>query len=273
MARSGPSKRLNVILLPDIHTPAHDEQAIDAVCESLESQHVDALIFGGDVVDNELLGRFVDGKPGAIEGRRVKEDYATARAIVARIAAAARKVNKKCQVIFLKGNHETRTDTFYQKEPKFKGMFDIPTELRLAEQDIQYVECDDQGDVYRLEWQGGKVVGVVRGMNDTIDHPGITFTHGWFHGKHNAEAHATAFGWGDIYYVHVHTAQLFTINTYGRRKRQGATVGCLCLLNPPYTRKSPCTRWVHGFGQFTIDPARPHHYGFVIRRIIDGVVY
>lgn len=274
MARSGPSKPLTVIALPDIHVPVHDPVALLAACRSMKKIHIDFLILAGDFLDMELLGRFVDGKPGSIEGKRLKDDFEEGNKVLDQIVAAARSVNPRCRIVLLRGNHESRITNFYAKDPRFRGMFEMEEILNLEERKIHYVEADTEGDIFRLEWfPDGKVYGVTRTMNDKLERPGLTFTHGWYHGKHNAEAHASRFGHGDIFYGHVHTEQVFTIETYGPRKRRGVTFGTLSRLDLDYVRKAPCTRWVQAFLELTINPSRAHHYGMKIHRIIDGEVY
>lgn len=268
------TKLLRVVALPDIHVPVHDPAAIYAVCRWMKDKHIDFLIQAGDFLDMELLGRFVDGKPGNIEGKRLKYDLDEGNAMLDRLDAMAAHTNSKVQKVMLRGNHESRITNFYAKDPRFRGMFEMEEVLRLGERKWNYVEADTEGDIFRLEWfPGGKVYGCTRTMNDPLGRPGLTFTHGWYHGKHSAEAHALKFGHGDIFFGHVHTEQVFTIETYGPRKRRGVTFGTLSRLDLDYVRKAPCTRWVQGFLELTINPAEPYHYGMQIHRIIDGQVY
>lgn len=274
MARSGRSKPLRVVALPDIHVPVHDPKALFPVIRWLATQHIDTLIFAGDFLDMELLGRFVDGKPGAIEGKRLSEDFRIGRELFAEIVKAARTVNRRCRVVLLRGNHESRITNFWSKDPRFAGMFDVPEMLGLEELGVTYVEADTEGDVFRLEWfPNGRVFGCTRKMTDKIERPGLTFTHGWYHGKHSAEKHAACFGHGDIFFGHVHTEQVFTVETYGPVKRRGVTFGTLSRLDLDYVRKAPCTRWVHAFLDLTINQAVPNAYSMQIHRIVDGGVY
>lgn len=275
MGRSGPSDRpLTVFALPDVHVPIHSRVAVGAVKKWIAARHCDMLLQAGDFFDFELLGRFVDGRPGATEGKRLADDFREGTELWHEIVGASRAVNKKAQSILLQGNHEGRLAAFYDRDPRFRGMFDLPQLMGLADLGTTYVKANDEGDVFRIEWfPDGKVYGVTKTMNDEIVRPGITFTHGWYHGKHSAEKHAQCFGHGDIYFGHVHTEQVYTIETYGKQKRRGVTFGTLGDLDPGYARKAPCTKWVHAFLELTINPARPYHYAMQIHRVIDGVVY
>lgn len=218
-----------VLVLPDIHVPFHDVTAIDAVIEYAKDEHWDEFIQLGDFVDLDVVSRFVIGKPGAIEGRRLSDDYDMAGKLLDRLLSAVRKKNPSCKATLLEGNHEYRISRWLDSFPQLRGMLEVPMGLKLKERGVDWVEADSKGLVYR-----------VRQAN---------FIHGWYYNMHHAKKTLEQFDEGDIWYGHVHDMEESTKVAYGVRKRRGGSLGCLCALDLDYTQGRP-TKWQHGFGVF-----------------------
>lgn len=218
-----------VLVLPDIHVPFHDTAAIEAVIDYAKDERWDELIQLGDFVDLDVVSRFVIGKPGVIEGRRLSDDYEMGGRLLDRLLSAARKKNPDCKATLLEGNHEHRINRWLESYPQLRGMLEVPIGLKLKERGVNWVEADSKGEIYKVRE--------------------VAFAHGLYFNLHHAKKTLEEFDVGDIWYGHCHDQQEYTKSSYNNRKRRGGSLGCLCSLDLDYVQGRP-TRWQHGFGAF-----------------------
>lgn len=134
---------------------------------------------------------------------------------------------------------------FVEKYPMLEGLFNPTIELKLKERG--YVVYEDLNHIEKI----GRLV----------------FTHGMYHNKHFLAKHIDEFK-TNILIGHLHTPRMRLANSIAKELPIiGASVGCLCDLNPDYNRNRP-NKTCHGFavvyfydnGYFDID----------IKRIIKG---
>lgn len=264
---------------PDSHVPFHDPAAFDAAIAYTSTRFLSWLIFFGDFLDFDQCSRFTQGKAGLVEGRRINEDAAIARAQLERIAKAARKRNPDCKVIFIQGNHEKRLDALTDDLPALKGMLDLPSLLQFEKLGIEtYAKADSKGEIVRLEWTDGGIVVRIRNQGSPeseLERPSIAFAHGLYHSRHHAQQTIQRYGRGPIFVGHTHDQQTFTHERFGRAV-QGGSCGYMGKLHAPDTgigyihQGGRPHRWVQGISEWCLDPSRPGAFAFHFHRIIDG---
>lgn len=238
-------------------------------------------------MDLDAVSRFNSGKPGLSEGRRLKADFDLGKRLWRQICEAARAKNPKCETVMLEGNHEARLKTFLETAPALTGMLEIEEHLNLHETGTTYVPCDTEGLLFRLHWtpNGIKAQTVTPDTDpEDLAKPSIAFCHGLYHNKHHGFQTISRYGWGPIYYGHVHDAQRYQTERYGKLSFEAGSLGYLGRMWAPgtgvgYTKGRPM-RWSHGFASFLINPEvawdytcvqyRMRREGFVGR---DGVRY
>jgi len=240
------SKTLKVCILPDIHAPVHDQQAMSSVLAYMRSETWDEVVQLGDFVDVHAISEHNTGKPGAIP-HPLSYEYEVANSLLDKIVSAARSKNKACKITFLKGNHEFRADRFVEKHPELKGLVEPHIALRYNARKIDYVESYPRGDVY------------------SIGH--LHMHHGYYCNEFHTKKHAEAYG-VNIVTGHVHDFQTYSKVTWGSGKTRLATsLGCLCVLDAPYLHGRP-SKWVHGFGVAYVKP--DGNFNLYPVQIIDG---
>lgn len=90
-----------VALIPDIHAPFHDENALRAVCRLLRAEQPEEVIILGDVADNSMLS-----KHRTHRRFNVRLNY-TNDAVVKNFRHI-RKAAPSSRIIFIPGNHDDR---------------------------------------------------------------------------------------------------------------------------------------------------------------------
>lgn len=90
-----------VALIPDLHAPYHDEEALHAVCELLAAEEPEQIIFLGDVADFSVLSRHRTH-------HRFAADVSTTNQAVTDNFRRVREAAPNAQIIFLPGNHDAR---------------------------------------------------------------------------------------------------------------------------------------------------------------------
>lgn len=262
---------LSILHVPDTHVPAHDSRAVAALCRHAETKWYDYLIFAGDFVDHETISRFVKDSPGK-QSERLIDEWALARSLILKIGEAARKKNPKCRIVFCQGNHEARLTALEDRIPTLAGLFDLPKELGITELGGTWLDADDEGSIFRLEWKGhGRFAERVIKPHEELSELrwGGSFFHGWSFSKYSASQTADMLPLpGFAVFGHVHQYQAQTSKRWGTAKTEAIAGGYLGKLNPGYT-KGRATPWRQGFLEIYMDNV-PGLYEHLFKPIKNG---
>jgi hypothetical protein len=265
-----------VAILPDIHVPDHDVRALDVVEQVLATQHLDAMVQVGDVVDHESISRFAQGQPKALCDVSLDEEWAGAKAVLRRLVKAARVKNKQCSWYQEEGNHETRLKKFEGLHPQLRGLFDLPERLGINDDPIhaRWVKSDSEGEVLRFVWdRSGKVVPRICKAGEPVHfpEPGLSVVHGWAHSLTAAKATADMSPWpGPIVAGHSHRISSQTSKRWGIGTQPSAhIIGTLSKLDLAYTM-GRATGWEQSFALVHLAVGAPMVYRVDVVRIFDG---
>lgn len=236
-----------VLVLPDMHVPAHDTAAYDAILQYIRDERFDEFVQLGDFLDLDSVSSH---KPEAIlerEGARIQEEFDAGNVVLDELTDALSTNNKSCRKVLLKGNHEWRLDRYIEENPSLHGALSIETALNLKDRGIEYVECYPSGDLYQ------------------IGH--AYFFHGIYTGSNHAKKHVDHFG-VNMFYGHVHSVQTHSKQIHGKGTTiVGQSLGCLCEYNPPYMIGRP-NDWQLAFAVFWFRPDGMFNYSVI--RIFEG---
>jgi len=92
-------------VLPDIHAPKHDEEALEMALDRIREERPERVVLLGDIVDFEGIARF----PRKLEKKAAFiHEVEAASEIIKRLEAEFKRQN----VIYIFGNHESRLDKY-----------------------------------------------------------------------------------------------------------------------------------------------------------------
>jgi len=207
---------LTFILLPDCQIPYHDEKAIAVATKFVEYKNPDILVQMGDFLDCKGLGKWVEGRPGETEGRRLSVECQQGHVIL----RDWRDVAPKSDRFILYGNHDFRLDDLLMKLPYLEGMIrDMREGLSLDEMDYKSVRCYPDGEALRL----GKLL----------------VTHGHYTGVNAPRKHADEFGCS-VAHGHNHTIGIQPKNHFFEdHVRAGFSLGTLSQRRMDYNKGRP----------------------------------
>ena len=243
------------LIIADTHVPHQNDIAVKAVLNMMEDYTFDGFVILGDYMDMTPISHWLHEKNQrkSLEGMRMKEDYTVGNMLLDEFD---KRLPKKCDKRFVYGNHERFIYDFIEKYPMLDGLFDPINELHLK--DRKYTVSD--------------------GINPMIRIGRLTLTHGMYHNKHFLTKHIDEFK-TNVLVGHLHTSRLRLENSPAKEVAIfGASVGCLCDLNPVYNRNKP-NKTSHGFavvyfydnGYFDVDLKRIVKGKFVFNnKLYDG---
>ena len=222
--------------LYDVHVPYQDETTIDIFCQIAKDIQPEHIVYGGDMIDCEALGRWT---------KETVEDgiYQTLEELLDFRNLVHDKVNEAApnsKYYWTLGNHEFRLQEAIKDNPNRDKIIDLPNMFT----GIKF--CN---------------------YNDHIKIGKLYFTHGIFHNDAHAKKHVLTYG-ANVLYGHLHTEQVYTMVTRGRGKAYKATsIPCACTLNPSYMKNKP-NSWTNGFAIIYFD--KQGHHWINIVQVING---
>jgi hypothetical protein len=122
------------LVLPDVHIPYHNDEALAAAIEEGRKAEVDCVLLNGDVLDCHMLSKF-EKDP---EARSFKDERQTAKHFLAYL----RQEFPTQRIIYRDGNHEDRLLRYVMaKAPELydETILSIPALLNLGEWEIEHV--------------------------------------------------------------------------------------------------------------------------------------
>ena len=213
-----------VIVLPDIHVPAHDEKSMGAVMRYMKDHKWDEVVLLGDFMDFDCISSHNKDNLRGVSGKTLEKDYIVGGELLDQLQAAA----SKAKFTLLEGNHCYRVERFIDANPQLEGRVEMELGLQLIKRKIKWVRYWSKGEVYRI----GKA----------------TFIHGTYTNQYHAKKHVESYD-ASVFYGHVHSFQSHTKIQKKGQPRIGQSLGCLCELDQAYMRGRP-SMWSHGFGVF-----------------------
>lgn len=244
------------VVLPDLQVPYHDVRSLKAVESYMAAHKWDGYLNLGDFLDLDALSRFNEGKPG-IKSADVAASFAAGREILLRHARIIRGKNLDARMVLLQGNHDYRAVSYAEKFPKLKEQLDVPTNLGLAELDIEWVKSWEDGKLFKLG--------------------NAYFLHGNYINKYHAAKMVDQYG-VCVYYGHTHDVMSFPKMTKGNGQTlEAGSLGCLCRYDQAYMQGKP-HNWQQAVTTFYLRPGG--NYNLYVSRIFnhaftapDGVTY
>ena len=179
-----------VLVLPDVHTPLHDEKAIDIVLRFKKDFKPHITIAGGDFVDAQYVSLFAKDLGPHDQWYEFE--------------VANQLLDKLRPDIYLEGNHEERFFRAGNIPQEYRRLLDPRHWLQLKQRGIQWVPYDSR-KVYRL----GK----------------LAIVHGFSTGLNAGRKHATTFG--PVVFGHSHRLEQGGVYHKGECLPY-YNIGCLC---------------------------------------------
>jgi predicted phosphodiesterase len=124
----------STLVLPDVHIPYHNDEALAAAIEEGRKAEVDCVLLNGDVLDCHMLSKF-EKDP---EARSFAQERETAKWFLAYL----RQEFPTQRIIYRDGNHEDRLLRYVmQKAPELydETILSITALLNLGEWEIEHV--------------------------------------------------------------------------------------------------------------------------------------
>lgn len=215
------------IFATDVHWPEHSTRAIKVFRKFLKDFKPDIFIMGGDWMNMDSMSHWAEKRDRLIELAPIKEEYDGFNGF---LDWFLRGLPKKCEKVYMIGNHEDWANQYLMANPKFKGYIELDSNLKFKERGIKVIKYNE---VYRL----GK----------------MNFIHGYYVNDHHTKKTCQNYR-KSVFYGHTHCVQTYThISPIDETDYHTAqSVGCLCSVNPLYMRHKP-NRWVWGFLVFYYD--------------------
>jgi predicted phosphodiesterase len=234
------------IIFADSHVQNHNLPALKAIWAIMDDHTFDGIINLGDFMDFDCISHWNKEKVGRTEGKRLKDDYIVANAILDEFD---KRLPKEAEKYFYYGNHERFYYDFIEAFPQLTGMFDPKDELRLKERG--YVVYDKINHIGKL----GK----------------LSLTHGMYAGKNALKTHLASFQTNTMH-GHTHTMEMSMASSPAKEIAiWGMSIGCTCDMNPAYMQDRP-HGWTHGFA--VVHVYDKNFFDVDFKRIVNGkVVY
>jgi predicted phosphodiesterase len=216
-------------VLPDIHFPHHDAEALRCALRLFERAHVDGVLILGDALD---VGSFNSHgrSPGDFAEDYLDVEVEQARALLDVLEG----VLGVREVVYVEGNHEARVARWLASHgaPASLERLVAPKVLLSAGRRSRFTWVD-----YFPAPDRDAFVEVA---------PGLVACHGWTHSTHAAAKHLDIARGYSVVHGHTHRAQRYV----ARSPVTGAPLeawspGTLARLRPTWAHGKPTT-WTHG---------------------------
>lgn len=242
----GALKRL--VVLPDIHTPNHEEKALAPIFSFIKFYKPHVLIQLGDFCDWDSVSKFLPHSERDIV--TIDQEADSANALLDKIDAICKVAGVK-KKIMIGGNHEDR----YAQYRVNRGMEVASKRMRT------FTSWEKEYELDRRGWEHVD-------YGEHIQIGKIVFTHGWFSGGNCTKQMAECFPGRNVIFGHTHKHQVSGCLDEKDMPIESETIGTLSKMKLSYLRGKPAINWVHGF--LYIDMAENGYFTKHYVRIIDG---
>ena len=245
-----------VVLLPDIHHPHHNKEAIKAVFQFIRYFKPHAVNILGDAMNMDAVNhwKMAKGAKKYFEGKRLKMEYEDFDRDI--LTPLEKILPEGCEKTYCQGNHEYWLEGLIEKNPQLEGLVELETSLRLSDRGwewIPWIKYDEKTGSY------------VRGIKKY----GKLLT---FHGQYTTKYHAakTADSYGkSCAYCHTHDLMLYSKVTIDDPEdyHTAQSIGCLCNRSPEFM-KGRMNKWINAFGVLYVN--EEGNYNLYVPVIING---
>jgi predicted phosphodiesterase len=211
-----------IVVIPDVHTPNHNEEAIGALLDFIKFYKPNTVIQLGDFCDWDSVSDFQPSSEAEIQP--IDLEIRSANELLDRLDKACGKAHK----IMLGGNHEARLAKFHVNHGMLVGvrrMHTLRTWFDAYNLDKRGWEHYDYGKYVRI----GKII----------------FTHGWQ--NFNVKRMGEKYPGRNVIFGHLHRHEVHGWVDECDRPIESETIGTLSKFDLSYLKGSPATNWVNGF--------------------------
>lgn len=225
-----PQNQNEILLLPDLHIPYHDVDALNAAINWASERDINTVILQGDSLDCYQMSVF--------EKEPKNRDFAGERDIFWRVLDIIQNKFHKAKFYYIEGNHEERWKKVLRQHPRLAqsvyGMaeFELDTLLRLGERNITWI-ADKQ------KMFAGKLA-IIHGHEYKGGSANLVNPARWLFMK----------TLGNAITAHFHRTSDHSEPNAENELRATWSVGCLCELHPFYM---PNNKWNHGFARVRVN--------------------
>jgi len=183
----------------------------------------DRIVLGGDMHDWTPASHWIANQSLQLEGQSIKRCFDELHRYL--LDPLKMVMPKGCQMIFLLGNHENW----------------LQQTLMLNRNGLGYWQMEDNIDLKKYNM---KIIPVNKAWS-VSNH--LCYIHGIYTNQYHAKKTVEAYH-KSVFFGHVHDIQVYTLVSPVDTDHfyKGASVGCLCKLNPSYALNKP-NRWINGF--------------------------
>lgn len=225
-----PKNHNKILLLPDIHIPYHDVDALTQAISWGTSRDINTVILQGDTLDCYKLSYWQKDPR--------KRDFTGERDIFWRVLDVLQEKFPSAKFYYIEGNHEERWKSTLMSHPRFAeacyGMveFELDIILRLGERNITWIA--DKQKIF-----AGKLA-IIHGHEYKGGNANLVNPARW-------EFMKTL---GNSICGHFHRTSGHSEPNVENELRATWSVGCLCELSPEYM---PNNKWNHGFARVLVN--------------------
>lgn len=213
-----------VFIVPDLHAPLHDEQAVETALKIYKSLKPDATVFLGDVLEAEGVSEHVKDSIAARALTDLGKEFDSFNRLFDQFTSYS------SEVLITKGNHDDRLRKYADQHPEVASLVNFEKNIHLRERR-----------------KDGKKIRVCE-YNEALRIGKLWFTHGTYTGDTAAKKMVMAYQ-RSLCFGHTHSAGSFTWTSPidVRDKHTAYNLGCLCSQNPGFMRNRP-NAWTHMVG-------------------------
>lgn len=217
-----------VVILPDLHVPFHDRQALDCAMAAIQYLRPHKIVILGDWLDCEAFS--AHGKKHMLELRATRylaDEIEPTNEILNEVQRWSK------ELVYIEGNHEHRVERFAVQwggvlGPDIYKLISPQTLLSAGRTNFEWIPYGDILTHYSIT-------------------PDLWAVHGWTHARHSASKHLDKAGSISVVHGHTHRAQMHARrDLVTGRVLKAWSPGCLSHLQPLYMHQNP-TEWLHGF--------------------------
>ena len=233
-----------VIVIPDIHFPNEDKEAVAIVKRAVAKLKPERTIFLGDALDCNPFSSF---DPKSIKEQKQSNFMEDEVMPANRFIDHAQK-HTKGDTIFIEGNHEYRVERWaiqhgYGAASIYDGI--SPQKLLSAgRSDFKYIPYIKQGDP---------------GLSYYSITPNLIAVHGWSFAQAAPRVHLNKAKTRSVVFGHTHRQQSeASRDPFTNERLVAFSVGCLSQIQPTYFHQP--NDWVLGFGLIYISQSNPRDF-------------
>lgn len=215
-------------LIPDVHTPNHNEESVSAMLQYFKYYKPTHIIQFGDFCDWDSVSSYDVRRESDIV--LIQKEIDASNTMLDRIESV---IPKGCKKMMIGGNHEARYERWKVNEG-FK------VSLRRMK------DFSSWHQEYNLDKRGWEHIE----YGDVHEHGKMLFTHGWYTGGNHSKKHLNLYH-RNIFYGHTHEFQVAVERGYDGHPVIAASIGTLSNFDLSYLVGKPPVNWINMFA--TVD--------------------